>query len=160
MGEKGYAMDMTLYIWISLAVMGLALVALGFLYLRLATHYNRLTRGVTEATLMQVLEGIQKTLAEHEKALAGHKSDLQKIREAMRLHIQHVTLKRFNPFSDTGGDQSFILSLLDGNQDGIVITSLHSRENTRFYVKSVQGGVGIEHPLSSEEQKVVNKRGK
>lgn len=153
-------MDITLIIWIVVGSEAVALLILAGLYLRLSNHYNRLTRGLSQATLMQVLEGIQKTLAEHEKALATHKNEVQKIQSAMRLHIQHVSLKRFNPFSDTGGDQSFILSLLDGNQDGIVITSLHSRENTRFYVKSVQGGVGIEHPLSSEEQKVVNKRGK
>jgi hypothetical protein len=59
------------------------------------------------------------------------------------------------------GDQSFIfLALLDGNKDGVVITSLHSRENTRFYVKSVKGGVGIDHPLSEEEQKTINRKGK
>jgi hypothetical protein len=76
------------------------------------------------------------------------------------LHVQHLTLKRFNPFGDTGGDQSFILAILDGNKDGVVITSLHSRENTRFYVKSVEGGVGIDHPLSDEEQKIISRLGK
>lgn len=126
---------------------------------RVAKHYNGLTKGIEKKTLSNALEGIQKTLAEHERAVATGKNQLNKLRDDVRLHLQHLTLKRFNPFGDTGGDQSFILALLDGNQDGVVITSLHSRENTRFYVKSVKGGVGIEHPLSGEEQKIIGRKG-
>lgn len=123
---------------------------------RVARHYNSLTKDVDKKTLMSALVGIQKTLAEHERRLVTTKSELTKARDDMRLHVQHVTLKRFNPFGDTGGDQSFILALLDGNKDGVMITSLHSRENTRFYVKSIKGGDGIDHPLSKEEQKLIS----
>ena len=54
--------------------------------------------------------------------------------------VQKVTLKRYNPYRDTGGDQSFSLALLDGNKNGVVITSLHSRSGTRVFAKSVKGG--------------------
>ena len=131
-----------------------------FFYLRLRSHYNSLTKGIEKKTLMNVLEGIQKTLAGHEHTGESLKNELRKIASDNVLNLQHLTLKRFNPFGDTGGDQSFILAILDGNNDGVVITSLHSRENTRFYVKSVKGGVGIEHPLSTEEQKLITRKGK
>ncbi len=141
------------------------LIALGFLllfnllllvlFLRLRGHYNNLVKGVTKKKLMSVLEGIQKTLANHERSIITNKKAHTKQVDDARLHLQKLSLKRFNPFSDTGGDQSFILAILDGNKDGVVITSLHSRENTRFYVKSVKGGVGTKHPLSIEEQKVI-----
>ncbi len=124
---------------------------------RLTKHYNSLTKGVESKTLIKALEGIQKTLAEHERSGTITKNELKRIETQMRTHIQTLTLKRFNPFSDTGGDQSFLLAILDGNNDGIVITSLHSRENTRFYVKSVKGGVGIDHPLSPDEQKIIKR---
>ncbi len=131
-----------------------------FILLRLRAHYNSLTAGSDPKTLMQALTGIQKTLAEHEKTQVTLKHALLKLQDDTRLHLQSMTLKRFNPFSDTGGDQSFILAILDGNADGVVITSLHSRENTRFYVKSVKGGVGIDHPLSVEEQKLITRKAK
>ncbi len=137
-------LNIILFVWIS----------------KMTSHYNRLTKGIDPKTLMNALQGIQHTLSEHERLETITKSELQKIKDAMRLHVQQVTLKRFNPFGDTGGDQSFILALLDGNSDGVVITSLHSRENTRFYVKSVSGGVGIDHPLSEEEQKTIKRKGK
>lgn len=136
----------------------LILLNLGILIwlFRLSKHYNSLVKGLDKKSLMSALEGIQKTLASHERNLASQKKDIHKIEEDGQLHLQKLTLKRFNPFSDTGGDQSFILSLLDAHKDGIIITSLHSRENTRFYVKSIKDGDGVDHPLSKEEQKVVN----
>ena len=84
-----------------------------FILLRLRAHYNSLTAGSDPKTLMQALTGIQKTLAEHEKTQVTLKHALLKLQDDTRLHLQSMTLKRFNPFSDTGGDQSFILSLVD-----------------------------------------------
>lgn len=127
---------------------------------KVTRHYNSLTKGIDPKTLMNVLQGIQHTIAEHERLQGVTKNELQKLKDDAKLHVQHVSLSRFNPFGDTGGDQSFILALLDGKKDGIIITSLHSRENTRFYVKSVEGGVGIDHPLSAEEQKIISRLGK
>lgn len=124
---------------------------------RLSRHYNSLTADLDKKTLIRFLEGIQKTLSEHERNQVISKNELKKLKEEITTHLQTLTVKRFNPFSDTGGDQSFIMAILDGNSDGVVITSLHSRENTRFYVKSVKGGVGVDHPLSSEEQKIIKR---
>lgn len=145
----------------AIAVFSLVLNLLLALSLRkISSHYNSLTKGVEPKTLINALQGIQRTISEHERSLSVYKQELQKIKADNRLNLQNITLKRFNPFGDTGGDQSFILAMLDGNKDGVVITSLHSRENTRFYVKSVSGGVGIDHPLSDEEQKIINRKGK
>ena len=68
--------------------------------------------------------------------------------------IQHVGLVRFNPFEDTGSDQSFAIALLDGERDGVVISSLHGRANTRIFAKPVQGGVS-NHALSDEEERAI-----
>lgn len=131
------------------------LMVLFWLY-RLSSHYNSLTRGIDKKTLRNALEGIQKTLANHERLLAVSKKEIKGFREESKYQLRHLIFKRFNPFNDTGGDQSFMLAIMDGNKDGVVITSLHSRENTRFYVKSVKAGEGIEHPLSREEHKLLN----
>lgn len=124
---------------------------------KISKHYNSLTKGITDKTLMNALQGIQRSIAEHERVQDITKNELAKIKEAGQFYVQHIALNRFNPFGDTGGDQSFVLALLDGNKDGVVITSLHSRENTRFYVKSVEGGAGSGHPLSAEEQKIISR---
>ena len=72
-------------------------------------------------------------------------------------NIQRVYLKRYNPYHDTGGDQSFSVSLLDGFGNGLVITSLHSRSGTRIFAKPVRGGKEEEFEFSEEEKEVVEK---
>ena len=151
-------MSLDLIIIISAISFNLVFTLIVYLSLRrVIKHYNSLTNGVEPKNLIKALEGIQKTLSEHERGSIVTRKELSALEEKVKTHLQTLTLKRFNPFSYTGGDQSFLLAILDGNKDGIVITSLHSRENTRFYVKSVKGGVGLEHPLSSDEQKIIKR---
>ena len=140
---------------ITLAVLIVLNSALIVWLIRLSHHYNALTSGIDKKTLMSVLEGIQKTLSLHERELSSQKKVMSALGQDSKIHLQRLSLKRFNPFSDTGGDQSFMLALLDGNKDGVVITSLHSREHTRFYIKEVKGGKGEGHSLSVEEQKLI-----
>ena len=68
--------------------------------------------------------------------------------------LQHIGLVRFNPFEDTGSDQSFAIALLDDQRDGIVISSLHGRANTRVFAKPVASG-GSPHNLSDEESQAI-----
>ena len=72
----------------------------------------------------------------------------------LRRSVQRFSIVRFNPFEDTGGNQSFALALLDANGDGIVVTSLHSRAGTRVYAKAIVGGRS-EAALSDEEARAV-----
>lgn len=72
-------------------------------------------------------------------------------------HLQKVGLVRFNPFAETGGDQSFCLALLDGEDSGLVISSLHSRETTRIYAKPVRKGKPVGYDFSAEEKQAVLK---
>lgn len=69
-------------------------------------------------------------------------------------HIQKVSMIRFNPFNETGGDNSFTLCLMDWNNDGIVITGLHTREKTRVYAKRIEKGTS-KYELSQEEKKAI-----
>jgi hypothetical protein len=70
--------------------------------------------------------------------------------------FQRVGLVRFNPFEDTGGNQSFALALLDGHGNGVVLSSLHARTGTRVYAKTLTGG-RAEATLSSEETEALNR---
>jgi len=70
--------------------------------------------------------------------------------------IQRVGMVRFNPFADTGGDQSFAIALLDAEGNGLVLSSLHGRADTRVFAKQVQNGRS-RHALSDEEQDAIRK---
>jgi hypothetical protein len=68
--------------------------------------------------------------------------------------IQHVGLIRFDAFEDMGGRLSFSAALLDGHGDGVVITSINGRQDTRCYAKRVTGGASA-HNLSDEERQAI-----
>ena len=68
--------------------------------------------------------------------------------------IQKVGFVRFNPFPDTGGDNSFMLVLLDHDNTGVLLSSLYMREGARLYAKAIEKGKP-KHVLSSEENKIL-----
>ena len=68
--------------------------------------------------------------------------------------IQKVGFVRFNPFQDTGGDNSFSVVLLDQKNNGVLFSSLYMRDGTRLYAKEVKNGA-TRTPLSDEETKVL-----
>lgn len=71
--------------------------------------------------------------------------------------LQKTSFTRFNPFNDVGGNQSFILVLLDNTNSGVIITSLHNRNNTRIYAKQIKNGQGKPATLSKEEKTALKK---
>jgi hypothetical protein len=70
--------------------------------------------------------------------------------------FQRVGVVRFNPFPDTGGNQSFVLALLDAHGDGVVLSSLHARGGTRVYLKQLAAG-RAETALSEEESEAIRR---
>lgn len=109
-----------------------------------------LTRGGDGRDLGEVLEAhIDKVYAVAREVddLAARSAVLEAVQ---RRAFQRVGLVRFNPFEDTGGNQSFALALLDAGGDGFVVSSLHARSGTRIYAKAVVGGRS-EGALSGEE---------
>ncbi len=91
---------------------------------------------------------LEKKVGELEKQL----SELKKEKEEM---IQNIGLVRFNPFSGVGGDQSFSLAILDGKNNGAVITSFYAREGCSVYGKKIEKG-DSQHTLSDEEKKAID----
>jgi len=72
--------------------------------------------------------------------------------------IQKTSIVRFNPFKDTGGDQSFAIALLDSNDNGMIISSLFTRQGTRVYSKPIKNGKS-KYPLSKEELEALKQAG-
>ena len=93
------------------------------------------------------------TVAERVEALNRLHHELEGLSQRS---IQKVGVIRFNPFADTGGDQSFAVALLDAEGNGVVLSSLHGRADTRIFAKSVQAGRS-KHALSDEEQDAIRK---
>jgi len=81
-------------------------------------------------------------------------TDYERLSVSAALASQKISIVRFNPFGDTGGDQSFSLAVLDAHNSGYVLTSIHGRTGTRVYVKPIDLGKS-KYTLSDEEQQAL-----
>lgn len=131
------------------------LITLSFILWKLHVQFNNLSQGDSEKSLSSVLRDLLHDVNITKKGLDTLKIQYDKIDKEGSFHIQKIGLVRFNPFKDTGGDQSFILALLDNQESGVVVSALYSRAGTRWYAKKVERGKGIEHELSDEEKNAV-----
>lgn len=109
--------------------------------------------------------------ADLEKIILDHGADLKELdRDIQDLYgisnqindlasrsVHKVGVVRFNPFKDLGGDQSFSIALLDGQNNGVVISGLHTRGGNRVYAKPVEKGKAVKHPLTEEEIEAIAK---
>ncbi len=131
------------------------LVSLSILFYKILNHYQKLTGGLDKKDLKSVLENLLEKAGKESKEVAGLKKDLQEFENQGIYNLQKTGLVRFNPFSGTGGNQSFCLSLLDGEDSGLVISSLHGRDTTRIYAKPVKKGKAVGYDFSNEEDQAI-----
>jgi hypothetical protein len=117
---------------------------------RLGARLESLTQGGDESSLEAVLgahlERVNRVVSDVD-SVASRTAVLER---DVRGAFGRVGFVRFNPFEDTGGNQSFALAMLDGHGDGFVVSSLHARAGTRVYAKAIAGG-SSEAALSDEE---------
>jgi hypothetical protein len=121
---------------------------------RLARRLAGLTRDGEGRSLEAILDAhLDKVLAVARELdeLAARSALLE---SGARRAVQRVGLVRYNPFEDTGGNQSFALALTDGNGDGVVVSSLHARTGTRVYAKAITAGRS-DSALSAEESEAL-----
>ena len=137
---------------LALAALGLtvALALVARRASRLEERLAALTRGEDGRSLAGVLDAHLErvvAVARHQDELDAHVASLD---EEARRAVQGVALVRFNTFEDTGGNQSFALAMVDPAGDGVILNSLHARNQTRLYGKVVRAGAP-EGALSQEE---------
>ena len=100
------------------------------------------------------LEEVLKKLKALEVNLGEFSQDLKELKAESKAHFKKIGFVRYNPFSGVGGDQSFSVALLNDHNNGVVLTSLFSREGNRVYAKIVEKGVSP-HVLSDEEKQAI-----
>ncbi len=115
-------------------------------------RFRNLTKRVEGGNLEEVLKEILKKERLTKKEIDEIKKEIANVSEQKEFALQKVSLVKFNPFSDLGGDQSFSLALLDGHDQGLVVTGLHGRKTTRVYTKIINDE---EVKLSEEEKKAI-----
>lgn len=154
---------MELQNWQTTLVLGCAalLLFLTIWVLTLSLKLNRLTRLLnrlvpesSEHSLDQLLEQLLIKQEENRTLLTSVETRLEKLHSLLQGCLQRVGLVRFDAFEDTAGQQSFSVALLDNQGNGVVITSLFGRTESRCYAKPIIQG-NSPHRLSEEEMAAI-----
>lgn len=123
---------------------------------KLLARYRRLLNGESAQDLEAILLEQEQMIRSLQTQVADLKQQtVSQSQEAMK-HVQKVGMVRFNAFPDTGSDLSFAVALLDGEDNGVVLSSLYGRSESRIYAKPIQGGTST-YKLSDEEKEAIQK---
>ncbi len=99
---------------------------------------------------------LEKSISNRERNSAEIERRLSALEDALTRRVPHIGFVRYNAFENTGSDLSYALALLTRNGDGVVISSIWSREETRTYGKAVTG-FNSAQDASSEERAAIAK---
>jgi hypothetical protein len=146
---------------VALAAAGVAVLSLGFSAALLArvrklTHaHDVLTGGDRGATFVESVTRQHREVEGMRRDVGNLREDLAAARADLSDALRHVAVVRYDAFGDMGGRLSFSAALLDDAGDGIVLTSINGRSETRTYAKGVKAG-DSDHSLSPEEQQAIS----
>jgi hypothetical protein len=121
------------------------------------TRYNQMINGGSAENVEQVLIGLQNNINQLTQQNNSQQMELDQIKQLMRKMKSHLGVQRYNAFSQDGGsDLSFSIAILDDQQDGVVLTGIHGREQTFIYAKPVEKGQST-YSLSPEEKMIIDR---
>ena len=137
-------------LFVLVIVLFLLVISVNMKYTRLKASYNSFMKGKDGRTLEDSIFERFEELDRLTESTLKNRQAIRKINEEMMSNFQKVGIVKYDAFHEMGGKLSFALTLLDGNNSGYIINSMHSREGCYNYIKEiVKGESYIE--LSEEE---------
>jgi len=144
----------------------ISLAALGYTqwrFLQLQKQYGEFLQGADAKKIEELIKSYSGDVKDSLQKLDELAGFTAKLHTQAQFAISKQALIRFNPFGDTGGDQSFVLAVLDNHNNGVILSSIHARTGTRMYAKEITNGLS-KYNLSDEEtvalQKALNSKKK
>lgn len=130
---------------------------LTFVVVSLKKHYTKLVSRTKKHSIDEILDFFVAKTDQHNKDIDTIKKEITSIVYDSKFHFRKVGIVHFNPFGKTGDEQSFVMSLLDGYNNGIVINFIYTHEGMRIYTKVVKNGKSTQYALSQEEIRAIEK---
>jgi len=150
--------DLSAYAPYIIAALALLALILLIWVIRLEVRLRRMLRGKSAKSLEETITGVIRDI----KGLKQYREDslgyLEAIEGRLRKSVQSVETLRFNPFKGAGegGNQSFATAILNERGEGVVISTLHTRDRMSLFAKPLKD-FASEHGLTEEEAEVINR---
>lgn len=118
-------------------------------------RYRKMMAGVDGANLERMLMGhideVKKVVEKNEQIDAENR----RIDALLQTAITRVGVVRFRAFDDMGSDLSYAVAMLDSHNNGVILSSIFGREDSRSYVKPIENG-NSSYTMTEEEEKALN----
>lgn len=145
-----------LYVLVALALGVLSTVVAVVLLVKFRAAVRPFSRvQARDGDTAEVLQSVLQTAERTEAGMLAVDARLVALIENSRSFIKHVGLARYDAFDDIAGKQSYSMCLLNGGQDGVLLTYLVSKKATRSYAVTIDQGVPSRE-LSEEEARAMD----
>ncbi|MBU3190062.1 DUF4446 family protein [Clostridium bowmanii] len=147
-----------LYITIALMVIVMILIIIIIMTYsslnKLERKYRKLMRGVNNKNLEDMVVAYLDKIDGVKEENDIMKQMYEQINAELKTCVQKTSMVRYRAFEDVGSDLSFSIAFLDGNNNGAILTSIYSRNESTTYAKPIDKGMS-RYELSEEENKVL-----
>lgn len=122
----------------------------------LKRRYGRMMLGTDAGNVEDLMQEYKRRIDENRTQINDISNNLDRIGNTLRNCTQRVGIVRYKAFRDTGSDLSFSVALLDGHNNGVVISSIYGRSESIVYAKPVLNGQSA-YTLTEEENEALQK---
>lgn len=122
---------------------------------KMSKRYKKLMAGMDGANIERLLMGHIDEVRQLVKKVDAMEQENKRINLMAKKSIQKVGIVRYNAFESVGSDLSYSIALLDAQNDGIILTSIFGRDESRCYAKPVIGGASS-YSLAEEEKNALS----
>lgn len=123
--------------------------------LKLKKKYRTFMEGQDGRSLEQIIQDTYEKYDDVSKKVESNAANIERIIENMKLTYQKMGVVKYDAFNEMGGKLSFSLALLDKENNGFIINSMHSREGCYTYIKEIVKGESY-IVLADEEREALN----
>ena len=138
-----------------LLILLVILIVLIVKYNKIKKRYDKFMRGKNASSLEDDMHGVFEDMKLLKNNVDRNKKDIRILYKNMERTFQKLGIVKYDAFNQMGGQLSFSLALLDENNDGFIINSVHSSEGCYSYTKQIKGGTSS-ISLGEEEQQALD----
>lgn len=139
---------------LTIGVSGIVVLGLLVFVIILSKRVTKLTKGKNGKSLESIISENNVLAKEIKDKLKNQELQIIDIKKDAMNNIQNIGVVRFNPFKETGGSQSFAIALTDKKENGVIISSLYTRDRVNVFAKPIVDG-SSEYKLTEEEQTAI-----
>ncbi len=123
---------------------------------KLNKRYRRMMTGIDGGNIERLLQVHMEEVRQAVTKVNQLDGEYRRLQAVAAASVQHVGVVRFSAFEEIGSDLSFSLALLDSKRNGVVLSSIYGRSESRVYAKPVVNGQST-YLLTGEEKEAIDK---